>query len=89
MDTSVVPYCSINYVIFDMIQASLSATLQSKGLAIALLYSFFFFNRYKQTIAEVNLVWRILHRISLKPSASLLCANINSYTGSRCVTTLF
>lgn len=43
MDTSVVPYCSINYVIFDMIQASLSATLQSKGLAIALLYSFFFF----------------------------------------------
>lgn len=88
MDTSVVPYCSINYVIFDTIQASLSATLQSKGLAIALLYSFFF-NRYKQTIAEVNLVWRILHRISLKPSASLLCANINSYTGSRCVTTLF
>lgn len=54
MDTSVVPYCSINYVIFDMIQASLSATLQSKGLAIALLYSFFFLiDTNKQSLRSI------------------------------------
>lgn len=70
MNTSVVPYCSINYVIFDMIQASLSATLQSKGLAIALLYSFFF-NRYKQTIPEVNLVGEFFIEFLL--NLQLLC----------------
>lgn len=74
---------SLQFYVFYMIQANLSA-LQSEGLAIDYC-TIFFFNRYKPTISEISSVWRILYRISLKPSASLLCANINTYTGSRCV----